>query len=189
MQETAGPYWNGSTFSAVGETFFAMGFGYAVVATSLGRPVRGMIAAWIGFAICLLGTLMAAAAVLSGRASVLYTFYPPLLASRWYYVGFFLLVGGSMIWVVLMIVNMMSWKNENPGQAVPLAMFAVTATALLWAWSASGVLLELLVIIFPAAIPVARPRVSTSKRRPRAAAHETSSRARGSSCERRSLRS
>src|SRR5467141_2525101 len=30
-------------------------------------------------------------------------------------------------------------------------MFAVTATALLWAWSASGVLLELLGIIFPAA--------------------------------------
>jgi cytochrome c oxidase subunit 1 len=45
----------------------------------------------------------------------------------------------------------MSWKNENPGQAVPLAMFAVTATALLWAWSASGVLLELLGVIFPAA--------------------------------------
>jgi cytochrome c oxidase subunit 1 len=142
---------HGTVMAYVVTTFFAMGFGYAVAATSLGRPVRGMIAAWIGFAICLLGTLMAAAAVLSGRASVLYTFYPPLLGSPWYYIGFFLLVGGSMIWVVLMIVNMMSWKNENPGQAVPLAMFAVTATALLWAWSASGVLLELLGIIFPAA--------------------------------------
>jgi cytochrome c oxidase subunit 1 len=142
---------HGTVMAYVVTTFFAMGFGYAVAATSLGRPVRGMIAAWIGFAICLLGTLIAAATVLSGRASVLYTFYPPLLASRWYYLGFFLLVGGSMIWVVLMIVNMMSWKNENPGQAVPLAMFAVTATALLWAWSASGVLLELLGIIFPAA--------------------------------------
>jgi cytochrome c oxidase subunit I len=142
---------HGTVMAYVVTTFFAMGFGYAVAATSLGRPVRGMIATWIGFAICLLGTLMAAAAVLSGRASVLYTFYPPLLASRWYYLGFFLLVGGSMIWVVLMIVNMMLWRNENPGQAVPLAMFAVTATALLWAWSASGVLLELLGIIFPAA--------------------------------------
>jgi cytochrome c oxidase subunit 1 len=145
---------HGTVMAYVVTTFFAMGFGYAVAATSLGRPVRGVIAAWIGFATCLIGTLMAAAAVLSGRASVLYTFYPPLLGSRSYYIGFFLLVGGSMIWVVLMIANMMSWKNENPGQAVPLAMFAVTATALLWAWSASGVLLELVGIIFPAAFGV-----------------------------------
>ena len=115
---------HGTVMAYVVTTFFAMGFGYAVAATSLGRPVRGMIAAWIGFAICLLGTLMAAATILTGRASVLYTFYPPLLASRRYYVGFFLLVGGSMIWVVLMIVNMVSWKDENPGHAVPLAMFA-----------------------------------------------------------------
>ena len=51
----------------------------------------------------------------------------------------FLLVGGSMIWVVLMIINMIAWKRDNPGEPVPLAMFAITATALLWAWSASGV--------------------------------------------------
>src|ERR1700726_1137734 len=40
-------------------TFFARGFGYAAAATSLGRPVRGIAAAWIGFFICLIGTVMA----------------------------------------------------------------------------------------------------------------------------------
>ena len=49
---------------------------------------------------------MAVVTILAGRASVLYTFYPPLLASGWYYGGAFLLIGGSMIWVVLMILNM-----------------------------------------------------------------------------------
>jgi cytochrome c oxidase subunit 1 len=132
-------------------TFFAMGFGYAVAATSLGRPIRGTTAAWIGFWICLVGTVMAAATVLSGKASVLYTFYPPLLASPWYYLGAFLLIGGSMIWVVLMSVNMIAWKRDNPGQPVPLAMFATTATAYLWAWAASGVLLELICILIPRA--------------------------------------
>ena len=73
-------------------TFFAMGFGYAVTATSLGRPIRGITAAWICFAICLTGTLMAVAAVLSGNSSVLYTFYPPLLGSVWYYLGATLLL-------------------------------------------------------------------------------------------------
>jgi cytochrome c oxidase subunit 1 len=128
---------HGTAMAYVITTFFAMGFGYAVTATSLGRPVRGVAAAWIGFFICLIGTVMAVLAILSGRASVLYTFYPPLLTSCWYYFGAFLLIGGSMIWVVLMVYNMAAWKRDNPGQPVPLAMFAITATALLWAWAAS----------------------------------------------------
>ena len=140
---------HGTVMAYVVTTFFAMGFGYAVTATSLGRPIRGVWAAWIGFALCLTGTVMAAAAVLGGKASVLYTFYPPLLASAWYYSGVFLLIGGSMIWVVLMIVNMAAWKRDNPGIPVPLAMFAITATALLWAWTASGVLVELLGVLLP----------------------------------------
>jgi cytochrome c oxidase subunit I len=142
---------HGTVMAYVLTTFFIMGFGYAVAATSLGRPVRGMTAAWIGFVVCLLGTVIAAVTILAGRASVLYTFYPPLLASPWYYGGVFLLVGGSMIWVVLMIINMAAWKRDNPGEPVPLAMFAITATASLWAWAASGVLIELLGVILPAA--------------------------------------
>ena len=142
---------HGSAMAYVVTTFFIMGFGYAVTATSLGRPVKGITAAWICFAICLIGTLMAVGAVLSGNASVLYTFYPPMLGSVWYYLGATLLIGGSMIWVVLMIINMMAWKRENPGKPVPLAMFAIVATALLWAWSASGVELEMIGVVLPRA--------------------------------------
>ena len=142
---------HGTAMAYVVTTFFIMGFGYAVAATSLDRPIRGMRAAWIGFAVCLMGTVMAVAAILSGRASVLYTFYPPLLASGWYYGGAFLLIGGSMIWVVLMILNMAAWKRDNPGRPVPLPMFAITATAILWAWAAAGVLVELVSILLPRA--------------------------------------
>jgi len=140
---------HGTAMAYVVTTFFAMGFGYAVTATSLGRPIRGDTAAWIGLSICLIGTLLAVAAILSGRASVLYTFYPPLLGSGWYYCGATLLIGGSMIWVVLMLVNMAAWKRDNPGRPVPLAMFATAATALLWAWAASGVELEMVGIVLP----------------------------------------
>jgi cytochrome c oxidase subunit I len=142
---------HGTAMAYVVTTFFAMGFGYAVAETSLGRPIIGRLAAWIGFVVCLVGTAMAVITVLSGKASVLYTFYPPLLASGWYYGGAFLLVGGSMIWVVLMVLNMTAWKRKNPGRPVPLAMFAMTATAILWAWAASGVLLELVAILLPRA--------------------------------------
>jgi cytochrome c oxidase subunit I len=142
---------HGTAMAYVVTTFFAMGFGYAVAATSLGRPIRGIAIAWMGFVICLLGTGMAVVAILSGQASVLYTFYPPLMASGWYYGGAFLLIAGSMIWVALMVVNMMAWKRNNPDRPVPLAMFAITATALLWAWAASGVLIELAGILLPRA--------------------------------------
>jgi cytochrome c oxidase subunit 1 len=142
---------HGTVMAYVVTTFFAMGFGYAIAETSLDRPLRGNLAAWICFAICLLGSVMAVATILTGKASVLYTFYPPLLASAWYYLGVLLLIGGSMIWVVLMNVNMIGWKRDNPGRPVPLAMFAITATADLWAWAASGVLLELICILIPRA--------------------------------------
>ena len=155
---------HGTAMAYVVTTFFIMGFGYAVAATSLGRPVRGMTAAWIGFAICLLGTVMAVVAILSGQASVLYTFYPPLLASAWYYGGAFLLIGGSMIWVVLMIVNMSAWKRDNPGEPVPLAMFAITATALLWAWAAAASIIELVAYTAAAGLRLER----SDRRRPRA---------------------
>jgi cytochrome c oxidase subunit 1 len=142
---------HGSVMAYVVTTFFAMGFGYAVTATSLERPIRGVAAAWIGFVVCALGTAMVAVIVVAGRASVLYTFYPPLLASAWYYLGALLLIGGSMIWVALMIYNMAAWKRDNPGKPVPLPMFAITATALLWAWAASGVIIELLGVLLPGA--------------------------------------
>lgn len=142
---------HGTAMAYVVTTFFTMGFGYAVATTSLERPLIGHAWAWIGFVICLVGTLMAVAMIVAGRATVLYTFYPPLLASPWYYTGAFLLIGGSMIWVVLMVINMIAWKRDNPGKPVPLPMFAVTATAMLWAWAASGVLLELACILIPRA--------------------------------------
>jgi cytochrome c oxidase subunit 1 len=99
-----------------------------------------------------IGAVMAVVVVLSGRASVLYTFYPPLLASTWYYFGVLMLIGGSMIWVALMVYNMALWKRDNPGRPVPLAMFAITATAILWAWAASGVIIELLFVLIPRAL-------------------------------------
>jgi cytochrome c oxidase subunit 1 len=151
---------HGTVMAYVLTTFFVMGFGYSVTATSLGRPIRGVAAAWIGFAVCVVGTLMAAATIVAGRATVLYTFYPPLLASAWFYCGVFLLVGGSMIWAALMIYNMAAWKRENPGAPVPLAMFAIAATACLWAWTASGVSVELLGVILPAALGMT-PQIDT----------------------------
>ncbi len=42
---------------------------------------------WLGFAIALIGTLLAGMPLLLGKASVLYTFYPPEMAETGFYIG------------------------------------------------------------------------------------------------------
>jgi cytochrome c oxidase subunit 1 len=46
---------------------------------------------------------------------------------------------------------MAAWKRERPGQAVPLAMFATVANAILWLWTLVGVVVELVFQLLPAA--------------------------------------
>ena len=95
---------------------------------------------------------MAMVPVALGRASVLYTFYPPLIGNPFYYIGVVLVVVGSWIWVALMSINLRVWKRAHPGEPVPLAMFANVAGSYLWAWTAVGAALELLLQIIPVAL-------------------------------------
>ncbi|MDP2179671.1 b(o/a)3-type cytochrome-c oxidase subunit 1 [Methylicorpusculum sp.] len=133
-------------------TFFIMGFGYYVASTSLKMPIWNKPLAWTGFSIALGGTVLAAIPLLIGKASVLYTFYPPLLAHVSFYIGATLLVVGSWFWCAIMVVMFYQWKKANPSQPVPLAMFATTANALLWLWTSAGVALEVLFQLIPLAL-------------------------------------
>ena len=142
---------HGVSMAYVLTTFFVMGFGYFVAETGLGREIPGIRWAWAGFVIGAIGAAMAALTILAGDASVLYTFYPPLTASPFFYIGLVLVVAGSWVWCAIMIVAMAQWKRANPGQPVPLAMFATVANAVMWLWTTAGVAVELLFQVIPAA--------------------------------------
>ncbi|WP_175974175.1 b(o/a)3-type cytochrome-c oxidase subunit 1 [Burkholderia sp. BCC1047] len=133
-------------------TLIAMGFGYAVTELSLKRPLLGVRWAWLGFILLALGAVTATVPIALGRASVLYTFYPPMIANAFYYIGVVLVVVGSWVWVALMAVNFTAWKRENRSKPVPLAMFATTAGAYLWGWTAVGAAIEVLFQILPVAL-------------------------------------
>ncbi len=141
---------HGTVMAYVMPTLLAMGFGYAISELALKRPLIGLRWAWAGFAMVVLGTATAATTIGIGKASVLYTFYPPMLASSAYYLGVVLVVVGSWVWVVLMSINLRAWKKEHPGERVPLAMFGNVAGAYLWAWTSVGAASEVLVLILPA---------------------------------------
>ncbi len=143
---------HGTAMAYVLPTLVAMGFGYFVTETSLKRTLIGRHWAWLGFALVAIGTVTAVVPVALGFATVLYTFYPPLIGSPFYYLGVVLVVVGSWIWVALMSVNLYRWKHDNPGVPVPLPMFASVAGSYLWAWTAVGAAIELLFQIIPVSL-------------------------------------
>ncbi len=143
---------HGTVMGYVFPTLVAMGFGYAISEVSLKQQLVGVRWAWAGFWLIALGSVIAMVPVAMGLASVLYTFYPPLIGSPFYYIGVVMVVVGSWIWVALMSINLRIWKKANPGVAVPLPMFANVAGSYLWAWTAVGAALELLLQIIPVAL-------------------------------------
>ena len=130
-------------------TFFIVGFGYFVTSTSLDRPVRWPRLAWLGFWTMLVGTLVAALSIVAGRATVLYTFYPPIVAHWTFYAGAALLLVGSLAWTAITIAMTVAWKRENPGRPVPLPQFGMTSCAILWAWTLVGVVVEVVFQLLP----------------------------------------
>ena len=143
---------HGVVMAYVLPTLVAMGFGYAISELALKRPLTGLRWAWGGFWLVVIGAVMAATPIALGKASLLYTFYPPMIGSAFFYLGVVLVVVGSWVWVALMSINLRLWRKENPGATVPLAMFGNVAGAYLWAWTSVGAAIEVLVLILPVAL-------------------------------------
>lgn len=143
---------HGTVMGYVFPTLVAMGFGYAIAELALKRPLTGLRWAWGGFWLVILGTVMASVPIAAGKASVLYTFYPPMIGSAFYYLGVVLVVVGSWVWVALMSVNLKAWRKENSSGTVPLAMYGNVAGAYLWAWTSVGAAIEIIFLILPVAL-------------------------------------
>jgi cytochrome c oxidase subunit 1 len=143
---------HGVSMAYVLTTFFIMGFGYFVAETALKRPLPGVRWAWGAYWMAIAGVILTVLSIASGQASVLYTFYPPLTATVWFYVGLVLVVAGSWIWCVLMLVAMRDFKRANPDVPVPLAMYATVANAVMWLWTTVGVAAEIVFLILPAVL-------------------------------------
>lgn len=129
-------------------TFFAVAFGYAVVRYYLDRPFNMKIA-WLSFWLMTIGTLLAAAAILSGKATVLYTFYPPLRAHPTFYFGVVLLVVGSWIAFFNWLPPYFLWKREHPGEKVPLAVVGIFVTFIVWLIATTPAAIEIIFLLIP----------------------------------------
>jgi cytochrome c oxidase subunit 1 len=140
---------HGVLMALVFTTFVIMGLGVAFTTKSLDRPLRAPGVAWAGFWIALIGTLGASWAILWGKATVLYTFYPPMQAHPAFYIGATLLVVGSWLWSGSILATYAAWRKEHPTTAVPLPVHGMIATILVWLLATVGVAAEMLFQLIP----------------------------------------
>ncbi len=129
-------------------SYFAVAFGHTTIAFYLKREPHKWVC-WLSFWLMTVGTLMAAWAMLSGKASVLYTFYPPLKAHPFFYLGAALLIVGS--WVPLFSwANMyVHWKKEHTETKTPLAVLGTLINFTIWFVCTLAVAYEVLVLLLP----------------------------------------
>ncbi|HEX2532362.1 MAG TPA: cbb3-type cytochrome c oxidase subunit I, partial [Chitinophagaceae bacterium] len=141
-------------------TFFGVAFGHATIAYYLKREPNRKVA-WASFWLMTIGTVMAAWAMLAGKASVLYTFYPPLKGHPLFYLGAALLIVGS--WLPLFDWARMytAWKKENPDTKTPLAVLGTLVNFIIWFVCTLAVAYEVLVLLLPWAMGF-RPTVNVT---------------------------
>jgi cytochrome c oxidase subunit 1 len=146
-------YYQGLTahgvLNAVVLTFaFAGGFLSLMTARGLDRRLHtGLLhgALWT----LVVGSALAAYAIVTGQGSVLYTFYPPLQAHWTFYLGLALLVVSTWLTSINLFLTLRAWKRENPGERIPLMAFISVCTYAMWDIASIGIAVEVVGFLLP----------------------------------------
>ncbi len=130
-------------------TFFISGFLMIAVSRSLERPMHSILLSWVAFAVMVAGVGLAGWAMLSGNASVLYTFYVPMRAHALHYIGLTLVVVGTWLHSANFFLTWAAWRRANPGVKTPIATVAALTTWIVWDVATIGVAAEMLTMVIP----------------------------------------
>jgi len=141
---------HGVLLALIFTTYFIFAFLISGMSYSLGAfGPKVRLFSWIGFFVTTAGTILATVEIIAGRASVLYTFYAPLQASRWYYVGLALFVVGTWIYSFALIGHYVKWKKQHKKQLSPLFAYMTISTLILWIIACLGVVATVLFQFIP----------------------------------------
>lgn len=91
---------------------------------------------WLAYAMMLVGSLVATLLMLGGKATVMFTSYPPLRAeTHWYYAAVLLFAVGAILAVVHFFVNVVAARIRGDVGTLPLFTFALMGAAIIALWS------------------------------------------------------
>lgn len=133
-------------------TFFICGFFTFTVVNSLKRPLRYPWVNTLAFVLMISGVLITAYPLFANLASVLYTFYPPMLADWTFYLGLTLVVVGSWVVGYGLFFTYGAWRSENPGSRTPFLALGALITMAMWQLATLGVAAEILFLLLPGAL-------------------------------------
>ncbi|MGM9988440.1 MAG: b(o/a)3-type cytochrome-c oxidase subunit 1 [Bacillaceae bacterium] len=141
---------HGILLALIFTTLFIFGFFVVGLSNTMGTfsPFNRRLI-WIGYWMMILATALDTALIIANKASVLYTFYAPLKANPWFYVGLAVLVVGSWVSSAGMLIHYFSWKKAHKKQPTPLFGFMSTITLILWIVACLGVAATVLVQMIP----------------------------------------
>lgn len=147
-------YYQGLTIHAVMNalvwtTFFIVGFLTFAFTQSLKRELSHPKVNIAGLIIMVVGLLMAAVPILLNLATVLFTFYPPMKANPFFYLGLTLVVVGSWVCGWGLYLTYAVWRKENPGVTTPFIALGSLITMVLWQVATLGVATEMLWLLIP----------------------------------------
>ncbi|MBN2982265.1 cbb3-type cytochrome c oxidase subunit I [Cohnella algarum] len=142
---------HGVALALIFTTYFIIGFLYSGVIKTLGGKMHDADrrTGWIGFWMMTIGIILALFAIANQSSSVLYTFYAPMKASPWFYVGLALVVVGSWVGGTPIFSSYAKWRKANKGQPSPLFAFMAVATFVLWVIATLGVAIEVVFQLIP----------------------------------------
>jgi cytochrome c oxidase subunit I len=129
-------------------TTFSIGYLYAGLSHTLGgllKQVRRF--AWVGFVYMMIGVAMVAVTIAMGKASVMYTFYPPLAASPAFYIGLVFYMFGVWLCCFGVFINYNHWRKTHRGQVTPLFAYFTMGVFVLWFFGSLGVTTEVIMLI------------------------------------------
>ncbi len=120
--------------------FFEIAVLYFASSVILGARLATPKLAWLSFALMVIGGVMANYAVLRGDSSVMFTSYPPMMASHWFYLSLIIFAVGALVGVMVFFGTLVVAKAEQTYDgSVPLVTFgAITAAIIAVFTIASG---------------------------------------------------
>ena len=123
--------------------FFEIAVLYFASAVILGARLATPRFAWLAFVLMVAGAVMANYAVLRGDSSVMFTSYPPMQASHWFYLSLIIFAVGALIAVMVFFGTLVVAKSERTyNGSVPLVTFgAITAGIIAVFTLASGAII------------------------------------------------
>ncbi|MCH1624106.1 cbb3-type cytochrome c oxidase subunit I [Ferdinandcohnia quinoae] len=130
--------------------FFTIGYFYAGISHTLGGllpKVRMM--AWIGFWMKIVGLVLVVIPILMNKASVMYTFYPPMAAHPVFYFGLVFVVLGIWTLATGAFIQVANWRKNHKGQHLPIFSFFATGVFILLVGATAFVAFEVLFMIIP----------------------------------------